>query len=309
MELCLNLAVFADRSISAALDQAISAGISTVELNFESQDRLTPLALFSEPKQLEALRAAIRTRGMRIGAIGNHTDSQGICDHEPRSAEQSQSVERLLSVARIAAELEVDLVIGFTGSRNQAAWFPWPNVEVWDDLLPSFVETWMPILDEFQRLGVRFAHEPHPLQFAYDIETCKRVDHALEHRKQWGYNLDTGNMAMVGCDPAVFIDELGDKVLHVHAKDFERVTHNVGRSGIRAHGDWARLDRGYRFRIPGWGQLDWRAIFSQLQLQRFTGLVSIEHEDPCVDREEGVDKSVEFLQTVLFRRPPAAPWW
>ena len=305
----MNLAVFSDRSLYAALDQALSVGVSTVELNLESQDRLTPLAQFSEPKKIEVLRSAIKSRGMRIGAIGNHTDSQGICDHEPGSTEQIQSIERLINVARLAAELDVDLVIGFTGSANQAAWFPWPNIKVWEELLPTFVDTWMPILDEFQRLGVRFAHEPHPLQYAYDIETCKRVDRALEQRDQWGYNLDFGNLATTGCDPVVFIDELGSKVLHVHAKDIEYVRHNVYRSGTRAHGDWARPDRGYRFRIPGWGQLDWRAILSELQLKRYTGLISIEHEDPCVDREEGIEKSVEFLEAILFRRPPTVPWW
>ena len=66
-------------------------------------------------------------------------------------------------------------------------------------------------------------------------------------------------------DPTYFIAELGDRILHVHAKDGEVVARNAGRSGLLAHGPWDRPDRGFRFRVPGWGDLDWRRLISELQ--------------------------------------------
>ena len=39
----------------------------------------------------------------------------------------------------------------------------------------DFADKWNPILDEFDRVGVKFALEVHPTEIAYDIYTAKRA--------------------------------------------------------------------------------------------------------------------------------------
>ena len=69
-----------------------------------------------------------------------------------------------------------------------------------------------------------------------------------------------------GVDPVVFVQRLGDRIRHVDAKDGEFVAHSAARSGLLAHGAWDRRDRGFRFRISGWGDVRWRALLTELPL-------------------------------------------
>lgn len=319
MRLALNLAVFNDRPLDAALDKASELGIDGIELNFDMSDQLTPLSLMSENENLAKFRRSVCERGLEIAAIGNHQDAQLISggnsadtDNVLRGSceeKRQYGIKCLLETARLASELEVTTVVGFTGCSDWSRWFPWPDKLAWDKMLGEFVETWTPILDEFRRLGVRFAHEPHPKQMAYNLETAIEVRDALGARREWGYNLDIGNLSLSGVDPVIFIRELDDRIFHVHAKDFEMVKSNAARSGWQAHGNWDRPDRGFRFRIPGWGDARWKDILTELQLAHYDGHLSIEHEDPVFSRAEGAERSVEFLRGLIIRDPPEAGWW
>lgn len=319
MDLGLNLAVFSDRTFEQALDSAAQLGVDTVELNAEASDPHTPVNRLLEPGVAAGVRRMVENKGLSISALGNHAESQLIGG--PHNADTDQifvgtseekrhyGIRQLLATARAASELEVETVVGFTGCEDWSRWFPWPDDEAWDKMLPQFVEGWTPILDEMASLGVRFAHEPHPKQLAYDLETGVRVTEALDYRAEWGFNLDAGNLSLAGVDPAVFVQVLGKRVYHVHAKDLELVSHNIKRSGWQAHGAWDRPERGVRFRVPGWGDVDWKRLISELQLAGYEGSLSIEHEDPVFSRDEGSRKAVEFLGSAIIREAPEPRWW
>ena len=75
--------------------------------------------------------------------------------------------------ARAAAQLGVDAVVGFTGSqiwKNVAMFPPVPEAMI-DAGYDDFADRWNPILDVFDEVGVRFAHEVHPREIAYDYWT------------------------------------------------------------------------------------------------------------------------------------------
>jgi transposase len=67
----------------------------------------------------------------------------------------------------------------------------------------------------------------------------------------------------------------------------------------RAH---KTLMRNFRFRVPGWGELDWPSIITELHLVGYKGVVAVEHEDPTMGRIEGARRGLEFL----VRQPPFA---
>ena len=319
MKLGLNLAVFGDRPLGAALDRAAELGLDTVELNAESGDAHTPASWLLEPGHARSVREAITSRGLALSALGNHAEVQLIGG--PWHADTDRfckgdaadkvafGKQQLLATARAACELEVNTVIGFVGSEDWARWFPWPDPDGWDKELARFVEAWTPLLDELGRLGVRFAHEPHPKQLVYDLETAVRVVDALGRRPEFGFNLDMANMSIAGVDPAAFIQALPDRIYHCHAKDLEFPAHNLARSGWQAHGRWDRPERGVRFRVPGWGDVKWKTVISELQLAGYTGPLSIEHEDPILSRDEGTAMAVAFLKPIVPRQRPDARWW
>lgn len=317
MKLGVNLAALGDRSLARALDFVGALGVDTVELNAEGTDPLTPLA--SLTARGGEVRQAVRDRGLTISALGNHGESQLIGGpwhadtdgvHRGDATEKRRwGTERLLATARAASELEVDTVIGFVGCEDWSRYFPWPAADGWEQMIEPFVETWSPILDEFGRLGVRFAHEPHPKQLVFNLETAVAVTRALGERAEWGFNLDTGNLLLAGVDPAAFVQELGPHIFHVHAKDLEFVQHNLARSGWQSHGPWNRPDRGVRFRVPGWGDVPWKRVISELQLCGYRGSLSVEHEDPTMGREEGLTQGIRHLERVVLRDPPEEQWW
>ena len=46
-----------------------------------------------------------------------------------------------------------------------------------------------------------------------------------------------------------------------------------------------------------------------LRAKGYDGALSIELEDSCMSVQEGLQKAVTYLQSVLIREPPGQAWW
>ncbi len=214
-----------------------------------------------------------------------------------------------MRAGKIASMLGVDTVVGFTGCEDYTRFFPWPDPKGWEKMVPVFKEKVTRILDGLDKLGVNFAHEPHPKQFAYNLETALESIEILDGHPRWGFNLDPANLLLAGVDPVFFANQAGERILHVHAKDGETVAHNARRSGLLSHGPWDRKDRGFRFRIPGWGSIDWKGLVTELIISGYEGYVAIENEDPFFDPLDGIKKARDFLDPLLPRGKRRERWW
>ena len=84
--------------------------------------------------------------------------------------------------ARTAQRLGVKTVVGFTGSSiwKYVAMFPPATEEMVAAGYRDFADRWNPILDVFDECGVRFAHEVHPSEIAYDYWTTVAAMEAIE---------------------------------------------------------------------------------------------------------------------------------
>src|SRR5690606_16056321 len=151
--------------------------------------------------------------GLKCWAISNHLAGQAVCDApidfrhqailreyvwgdgEPEGVRQ-RAAEDMKRAARVARKLGVDTVVGFTGSSiwPYLAMFPPVPPEVIDRGYEDFAERWNPILDVFDAEGVRFAHEVHPGEIAYDYWTSQRTLEAIGHREAFGFNWDPSHM-------------------------------------------------------------------------------------------------------------------
>jgi sugar phosphate isomerase/epimerase len=257
------------------------------------------------------IRDLAKKYGISISALSNHAEGQLVLGPHTKDtdslfkgnpAEKIRfGMDRMKKTARAAAALEVPVVCGFIGCERFSRWFPWPYPEGWDEMAKDFVERWGEILDVFEKEGVRFAHEPHPNEYVYNVETALRSVELMGCRKEWGFNLDPANIILQAIDPVIFVQELGEHIYHVHAKDGEIVEHNVRRSGIQPTGKWNRIDRGFRFRIPGWGSVPWKRLFTELRLVNYDYVVSYEHEDVVMSREDGMEKTIEFLRPLIIK--------
>ncbi len=260
----------------------------------------------------EKLKKTVASYGLGISALSNHADSMLIlgCNEETdalfkgtKEEKIKYGTESLIKSAQAANALEVPVINGFTGIANFGRYFPFPNALGWAEQEQAFAERFTPILNKFKEYGVKFAMEPHPNNIIYDIHTAKRALELLDYHPAFGFNLDPANLTYLGLKVENFIDVLGDRIFHVHAKDAEVVEHNIQMGGVLMHGDWQRLDKSFRFRIPGWGDVPWKKVITELSLVGYDYVMSYEHEDVTMSVGDGVEKVVAFLKPLLIKAP------
>ena len=318
IELGLYFAVCNRMDLDTALAWAAGLGIGSLELSSHVSGRFDVDDMF-EPGRIDELRTAVRVHGLRVSALNmsadgqlllgpHHTDTDWI---HAGTADEKRAFgrRRMRRSAELAAALEIPVITGFVGCEDYSRWFPWPDANGWERMEPGFVEELTPLLDHFQALGVRLAVEPHPRQFVYNTETALRSVELLADHPAWGFTLDPANLVLAGADPVVFANELGERIINVHAKDAELVAHHAARSGLLANGPWGRPGRGFRFRLPGWGDIAWKRLITELSVCGYGGPCVIEHEDLTMAPAEGVEKAVAFLEPLLIRQPTEDVWW
>jgi sugar phosphate isomerase/epimerase len=214
---------------------------------------------------------------------------------------QARAVEELIATIRVAQRLGSAVVTGFTGSPlwSYCNSYPGPTAEVVDAAFAHFVATWRPILDVCEQSGVRFALEVHPGQMAFDFYSTERVLDALDRHPGFGLCVDPSHLHWQGIDPASFVRHFGDRVYHVHLKDVH--IRLDGRTGLMnsflPYGD---LHRGWEFRGPGRGGVDWDEFIRALHQIGYGGPLSVDWRDEGVDREFGVQDAVRFVQQLDF---------
>ena len=311
MKIGMFTANYMDRDLEAVFKMMSSMGYEAAELPAFQGNGHLDIEEVLKPNEAKKIRELAKKYGITISALSNHAEGQLVLGPHTKDTDSlfkgspaekiKFGMERMKKTAQAAAALEVPVVCGFIGCERFSRWFPFPYPEGWDEMANDFVERWGEILDVFAREGVRFAHEPHPNEYVYNVETALKSVELMGGRKEWGFNLDPANIILQAIDPVIFVQELGEYIFHVHAKDGEIVEHNVRRSGIQPTGKWNRIDRGFRFRIPGWGSVPWKRLLTELRLVNYDYVISYEHEDVVMSREDGMEKTIDFLKPLIIK--------
>ena len=207
----------------------------------------------------------------------------------------------VIDTAKAAARLGVKVVNGFTGSSvwHMLYFFPPTTQQDIDAGFADFARRWKPILDAFDAAGVRFALEVHPTEIAYDIHTARRALAAVNNRKAFGFNFDPSHLIWQGIDPAKFIDAFPDRIYHMHVKDAIRTLDGTS-SILASHISFGDHRRGWDFRSPGRGEINFEEIVRGLNRANYTGPLSVEWEDSGMHREHGAREAAQFVRTLDF---------
>ncbi|NLX59409.1 MAG: sugar phosphate isomerase/epimerase [Phycisphaerae bacterium] len=264
-------------------------------------------------------KALLQKHGLECWAISTHLAGQLVLDvlderHNGFAPDEMAgdfdamrrwAIETVQNSARAAKNMGIDVVCGFTGSPIWHLIYSFPPVppRMIEDGFKVLAERWNPILDVFAECGVKFALEVHPTEIAFDIVSAERTLEALDHRPEFGFNFDPSHLQWQGVDPAVFLRTFPDRIYHVHMKDCA-VTLD-GREGIlSSYLNFGDRDRGWDFRSLGRGDVDFEAIMRELNRIGYDGPLSVEWEDPGMDREHGAAEACDFVRSVDF--PPSA---
>jgi len=156
----------------------------------------------------------------------------------------------------------------------------------------------------------KIAVEPHPGFCVYNTETALRLHR--EVGEEMGVNFDPSHFFWQGMDPSLAILKLRDCIYHFHAKDSVVAEHLALVNGVLDAKPYQQMtERSWNFRTVGFGHSMeiWKGIMSALSMIGYDYVVSIEHEDNLMDREEGFCKAVSFLKQVIIEKAPETMWW
>ena len=216
-----------------------------------------------------------------------------------------RTADEMMATFRAAQRLGVGVVSGFTGSSiwSYVIGYPAASPQVVADGMQDFAERWNPILDAAADAGVRFAFEVHPGQIAFDYYSAEMALEAIEGREEFGFLFDPGHLHYLGVDPVQFIRRFGDRIYHVHIKDVSLTLD--GRSSIlNSYLPPGDRRRGWHFRAPGRGGVDWEGVIRELNAVGYAGPLAVELSDAGMDREFAAEEACGFVKRLDFDAPP-----
>jgi sugar phosphate isomerase/epimerase len=267
----------------------------------------------------KGIRELLEKNGLQLHAISTHLVGQAVCDriderHKailpayiwgdggPEGVRQ-RAAEELIRTGKAAKALGVKTVVGFTGSSIWHYLYAFPPVTeaMIEEGYKDFARRFIPILDEYQKLGVRFALEVHPTEIAFDTFSARRALEAVGNHPAFGFNYDPSHLGYQGVDYVDFIYQFPDRIFHVHMKDayWSDTPKQVGVFG--GHVPFGDPRRYWNFRSVGRGKINFEEIIRALNAIGYQGPLSVEWEDSVMDREHGARESCEFTKRIDFQ--------
>lgn len=266
----------------------------------------------------KAKKALLAKNGLKVFSISSHLVGQAVCDRiderhqailapeiwgdgKPEGVRQ-RAAEEMIETAKAAKRLGVKVVNGFTGSSIWHMLYSFPPAS--DAMISAgykdFGKRWKPILDEFQKAGVKFALEVHPTEIAFDIASAERALEAVDYHPAFGFNYDPSHLGYQGVDYVKFIYKFKDRIFHVHMKDvaWSQIPTDAGVFG--GHLPFGDPRRYWEFRSLGRGSVNFELIIRALNDIAYQGPLSVEWEDIGMDREHGAKEACAFVKALDF---------
>ena len=138
------------------------------------------------------------------------------------------------------------------------------------------------------------------------LSTTERTLDAIGRRPGFRLNFDPSHMVPQFLDSALFVEEFGEYIAHVHIKDSRRRL-DGRRSLLGSHLNFGDPRRGWDFVSAGRGDVDFEALIRALGAVGYRGPLSIEWEDSAMDRETGAQEALRFIRDVDFEPSQLTP--
>lgn len=236
---------------------------------------------------LEQARGLAGSHGVEITALAHYVLSGSRASVEDVTA----SYERAFDAAEALGVRVIASMSGFDPDRD------------WAGNVALFAERFGPVAERAEARGMRVAFENwmgywgrlpfRPVNMGGAPDTWDAWFAAVPS-SALGLEFDPSHLYWQGIDHVRALREYAGRVYHVHAKDTEMLPEKRYRGGV--NGDY------FRFRIPGYGEIDWAAFISALGEVGYDGGVAIEHEDPVYSGarfDEGLIRGRQVLRPLI----------
>lgn len=258
----------------------------------------------------------LASHGLRITELSTHLQGQLVAVHPAydelfdgfapalvrgKPAErQAWAVRQLMLAAKASQRLGLTAHATFSGALAWPYLYPWPQrpAGLVEAAFAELARRWRPILDAFDEAGVDVCYEIHPGEDLHDGATFERFLAGVDGHARACILYDPSHFVLQQLDYLDFIDRYHDRIRAFHVKDAE--FRPDGRSGVYGgYQDW--VDRPGRFRSPGDGQVDFKAIFSKLAQYGYPGWAVLEWECALKHPEDGAREGAPFIRDHIIR--------
>ena len=303
-----------DLSLEAVCVKAKQNGYDGLELGLPDHLDVSQ----TDSTYYDEIKSLLSKHDLKLFTISTHLIGQAVCDNicerhksilpkhiwgdgEPEGVRQ-RAAEELIRTAHAAKALGIDTVVGFTGSSIWHLLYSFPPVteEMIEEGYADFARRFIPILDEYQKLGIRFALEVHPTEIAFDTYSARRTLESINYHPAFGFNYDPSHLGYQGVDYVDFIYKFPKRIYHVHMKDvyWRDTPGEVGVFG--GHVKFGDPRRYWNFRSLGRGKIKFEEIIRALNTIGYNGPLSVEWEDSAMDRDQGARESCELVKRIDF---------
>lgn len=214
------------------------------------------------------VRELLDDRALQISSLAAYTNNT---DSDPaKRAAANDTVRKAIDAAKL---LDVDVVCTLAG-------MPVPGKSKMQTIEEDCVEVFTPLAEYAAANGVRIALENW---YATNIQHLGHWQRLFEvvPNPSFGLNFDPSHLAWQDIDYIHAVEAFASRIFHSHAKDTEVNAARRSWVGNQHDAGW------WRYVIPGLGIIRWGEYISALRHNGFNGVLSIEHEDGAVGREEG----------------------
>jgi sugar phosphate isomerase/epimerase len=272
---------------------------------WKQADHLDLDALLRDARERDRLQGELREHGLVLSCV----NAAGNPLH-PDPAVGERHAALLRGAVELAALLGCDRVVtmsGCPGGRDGgstpvfASWPVVPDDEtLWEWQLEHRLAPFWRELSAWAAAAapeVMICLELHAGASAYNPASFARLREAAGPNV--GVNLDPSHFWWQGMDPLAVIDEVGPAIGFAHGKDTLVHPDRVRRNGLLDLAFPVDPDTAsWHFCAVGSGHDDatWAALVAALQSAGYDGVISIEHEDPRVTPEEGIETSLAALR-------------
>lgn len=239
-----------------------------------------------DEEAVSGIRHMLERHRIRISALGYYPNPL-----DPDEARSDLHIDHICRIIRAADRLGIRVVNTFVGRD--------PAKSVADNI-KTFEKKWPPIVKVAEAHNVRIGIENCPMYFTDDewpggknLATTPVIwDRLFEilPSPAFGLNYDPSHMVWQMMDPIRPVLDYGHRFHHVHLKDAILHRDRLARVGIMA----TPLEF-HSPRIPGRGEVDWKAFFEALEGIGYRGAACIEVEDKDFEGSpEDVEKAIDL---------------
>ncbi|MFQ6097981.1 MAG: sugar phosphate isomerase/epimerase family protein [Armatimonadota bacterium] len=275
MEVGLLTAPFRNETLEHVARWAADAGFDALEVaSGPDSNHCDPTRV--KARDIRAVKDLLAECGIRLSSLACYRNTT---ETDPELRKQVLAdMKRLVDVA---AKLDVDIVCTMAGFPVEGK----SKMQTIEEVCPR---VFGPLCKHAAKRGVKIALENW---FQTNIQNLAMFQRLFEvvPDENFGLNFDPSHLVWQGIDHLHAVECFANRIFHTHAKDTEIRRHQLRWVGNQVRGWW-------RYVIPGSGVIHWGQYIACLKYNGFNGVLSIEHEDAAVGREEGFVQGLRHLR-------------